>query len=391
MPSRAAVLLTPLESSHLKSLPFDKHIAPISPLFATHSGCPQITENKPALSPLLATHTDFAPVSPVFATHTKTTGVYINNSYSGTLHGYAHQKRHNDPKGFPFHGTMEGMAVRLIALDIDGTLLDSRWQLPEANRVAIAEAARRGIEVALVTGRRYDFAMPVARQIDSPLTMIVNNGALIRSKEGQTHLRHLLPRDISERVLQLTKPWRVGAAVVFDRPRENQVMLETLDPDDSLRYAYYSRNIEFIGLANPLETCLTEDPIQVMFSGNVAAMREAEVALREAAFAGEYGLAVTSYVSRDFAMIDVIHPECSKGSSLAEWAALRGVAREEVLAIGDNHNDLEMLEFAGIPVVMGNGVPELKTFGWHETATNDESGVAAAIEHFAFREAASCA
>jgi Cof subfamily protein (haloacid dehalogenase superfamily) len=283
------------------------------------------------------------------------------------------------------------MPVRLIALDIDGTLLDSRWQLPAANRAAIAEAGRRGIEVALVTGRRYEFAMPVARQIDSPLTMIVNNGALIRSKEGQTHLRHLLPRDISQRVLQLTKAWRDGAAVVFDRPRENQVMLETLDPDDSLRYAYYSRNMEFIGLANPLETCLTEDPIQVMFSGKVAAMREAEAALRGAAFAGEYGLAVTSYESKDFAMIDVIHPICSKGSSLAEWAALRGVAREEVMAIGDNHNDLEMLEFAGIPVVMGNSVPELKTFGWHETGTNDESGVAAAIEHFAFREAASCA
>src|ERR1700687_5610163 len=118
-------------------------------------------------------------------------------------------------------------------------------------------------------------------------------------------------------------------------------------------------------------------------------MREAEAALREAPFAEEYGLAVTSYESRDFAMIDVIHPECSKGSSLAEWAALRGVAREKVLAIGDNHNDLEMLEFAGIPVVMGNGVPELKAFGWHETATNDESGVAAAIAPFAFREAAS--
>src|SRR4029077_1103909 len=196
------------------------------------------------------------------------------------------------------------------------------------------EASRRGIEVALVTGRRYDFAMPVARKLDSPLTMIVNNGALIRSKEGRTHLRHLLPRSVSDRVLQLTKPWRDGAAVVFDRPRENQVMLEALDPDDSLRYAYYSRNKEFIGLANPLETCLTEDPIQVMFSGKVAAMREAEAALRGASYE-EYGLAVTSYESRDFAMIDVIRPECSKGSSLAEWAALRGVAREEVLAIGD--------------------------------------------------------
>jgi hydroxymethylpyrimidine pyrophosphatase-like HAD family hydrolase len=87
----------------------------------------------------------------------------------------------------------------------------------------------------------------------------------------------------------------------------------------------------------------------------------------------------------------VINPVCSKGASLAEWAALRGVAREEVLAIGDNRNDLEMLRFAGIPVVMGNGVAELKGFGWHETTSNDDGGVAAAIEHFALREAAPCA
>lgn len=283
------------------------------------------------------------------------------------------------------------MAIRLIALDIDGTLLDSRWQLSEANRAAIEKAARRGIEVALVTGRRYDFAMPVAQKLDSPLIMIVNNGALIRSKEGQTHLRHLLPRSTAEKVLHLTRPWREGAAVIFDRPRENQLMLETLDPDDSLRYAYYSRNKEFIGIAKPLESSLTEDPIQVMLSGNVDPMREAEAVLRGAAFAEEFALAVTCYDSKDFSMIDVINPVCSKGSSLKEWAALRGVAREEVMAIGDNHNDLEMLSFAGIPVVMGNGVPELKNFGWHETGTNDESGVAAAIEHFALREAAPCA
>lgn len=283
------------------------------------------------------------------------------------------------------------MPVRLIALDIDGTLLDSRWQISEANRAAIAEAARRGIEVALVTGRRYDFALPVAQKIDSPLTMIVNNGALIRSKEGRTHVRHLLPRAIARNVLQITQPWRDGAAVVFDRPSAEQVMIESFNPDDSLRSAYYSRNKEFIGLADPLESCLTEDPIQVMFSGNIAPLREAEAALRAAPIADKFALAVTVYAKKDFAMIDVINPSCSKGSSLAEWAALRGINREEVLAIGDNHNDLEMLTFAGIPVVMANCVAELKTFGWHETTSNDHDGVAAAIEHFALREPTPCA
>ena len=283
------------------------------------------------------------------------------------------------------------MPIRLIALDIDGTLLDSRWQVSEANRQAIAQAARRGIEVALVTGRRYDFAMPVARQLQAPLTMIVNNGALVRSNDGHTHLRHLLPRHVAKQVLPLTKPWREGTAVIFDRPLENQLMLERLDPDDSLRYAYYSRNKEFIGLSNPLESCLTEDPIQVMLSGKVASMRDAERALRAAPFAPECALAVTMYERRDFAMIDVLNPVCSKGASLAEWATLRGYAREEVMAIGDNHNDLEMLIFAGIPVVMGNSVRVLKTFGWHEMASNDENGVAHAIEQFALGEATPCA
>jgi Cof subfamily protein (haloacid dehalogenase superfamily) len=283
------------------------------------------------------------------------------------------------------------MGVRLIALDIDGTLLNSNWQLPEANRAAIAEAARRGIEVALVTGRRYDFAMPVAAKLDAPLTMIVNNGALIRSKSGETHLRHLLPKQTALRVLQATPAWREGAAVIFDRPLENQLMLESLDPDDSLRYAYYSRNRQFIGIAKPLESCLTEDPLQVMFSDGVEAMRDAEAVLREAEFADEYAIAVTSYENRDFGMIDIIPPNISKGTTLAEWAAIRGIAREEILAVGDNHNDLEMLAFAGIPVVMANGVPELKAYGWHETRSNDEGGVAAAIEQFALREAAECA
>jgi hypothetical protein len=283
------------------------------------------------------------------------------------------------------------MPVRLIALDIDGTLLDSRWQVSEANRVAIAEATRRGIEVALVTGRRYDFALPVAQKVQSPLTMIVNNGALIRSNDGHTHVRHLLPRSVAAEVLKITHPWREAAAVIFDRPSSEQVMIEKLNADDSLRAGYYSRNKEFIAFANPLETCLTEDPIQVMFSGTVAPVREIETVLRAAPFIKDFALAVTIYAKKDFAMIDVIHPACSKGSSLAEWAALRGIHREDVLAIGDNHNDLEMLNFAGIPVIMANSVDALKCFGWHETRSNDNDGVAAAIEHFALREAASCA
>ncbi len=283
------------------------------------------------------------------------------------------------------------MPVRLIALDIDGTLLDSRWKLPGANRAAIQEAARRGIEVALVTGRRYDFALPVAQDLGCPITMIVNNGGLIRSNDGQTRMKRLLSSDVARTVLELARPWRKGAAVIFDRPRENQLILERLDRDDSIRYAYYSRNLDFIGIVSPIKNCLSEPPLQVMFSGTMAEMDAVEQLLTDADLAAELKLASTKYASKDFAMIDVLPPGCTKGAALAEWAALRGLQREEILAVGDNHNDLEMLEFAGIPVVMQNSVPELKSYGWHETHSNDDSGVAAAIERFALSEAASCA
>lgn len=282
------------------------------------------------------------------------------------------------------------MEIRLIALDIDGTLLNSRWEVSPSNQAAIAEATRRGIEVALVTGRRYDFALFAVQQVVSPLTMIVNNGALIRTSDGKTHLRHLLAKETARRVLQATTEWRGAAGVVFDRPKANQVILEVIDWADPTRGGYYRRNREFLAEASPLESCLDEDPIEVMFTGEVEPMRQAEQTLRSVPFRGDFSLAVTVYEDRNFSMIDVIHPAVSKGAALAEWAGMRGVAREEILAIGDNHNDLEMLSFAGVPVVMGNSVPELKEQGWYVTRSNDEDGVAAAIERFALSKAAEC-
>src|SRR6202790_4176203 len=278
------------------------------------------------------------------------------------------------------------MAIKLIALDIDGTLLNSRWEVSAVNQAAIAAATRRGIEVALVTGRRYDFAMLVARQNGSPLTMIVNNGAMVKGADGKTHMRHLLARETAREVLQMTRQWRTGASVVFDREKTNQVMLEKIDFEDGIRGMYYRRNREFLGESLPLEDCLLEDPIQVMFSGEVAAMGEGEGVLRRGGWNGKFALAVTAYEDKDFCMIDVIHPKVTKGATLSEWAAVQGVAREEILAIGDNHNDLEMLSFAGTPVVMSNAVADLKRYGWHETQSNDEDGVAAAIERFALTE-----
>ncbi len=276
------------------------------------------------------------------------------------------------------------MPVRLIALDIDGTLLDERSHLLEINRDAVAEAASRGIEIALVTGRRYDFATPIARQFPCPLTMIVNNGALVKSSAGETHLVNLLDRGIAGRVLDAAAGFHDLASVCFNRPSKDQVIYERIDWRDPLRGAYFERNREYLAEMSPLQDCLTEDPIQVMFTGYANQVRGVESFLSELPFASEYSLAMTVYDHRDFGLVDVIRAGCSKGATLAEWVRRRGWSREDVMAIGDNLNDLEMLQFAGLPVVMGNSVPELKNLGWRETLSNDQGGVAAAIARYAY-------
>jgi Cof subfamily protein (haloacid dehalogenase superfamily) len=275
------------------------------------------------------------------------------------------------------------MPVRLIALDIDGTLLDGHSQLPEINRKAVTEASARGIEIALVTGRRYDFAMPIAKQFPCPITMIVNNGAMVKSSTGAKHRVRLLPREVAEAVLAAATDFRDMASVCFDRPRENQLFYERIEWDDPLRRGYFERNREYLAEMSPLADCLTEDPIQIMFTGPVARAREVEMFLTRLPIASAYSLAVSLYDTRDFGLVDVISPGCSKGSTLREWVCHRGWSRQDVMAIGDNLNDLEMLQYAGLPIVMGNSVPELKSLGWHETLTNDQGGVAAAIETYA--------
>jgi 5-amino-6-(5-phospho-D-ribitylamino)uracil phosphatase len=284
------------------------------------------------------------------------------------------------------------VAIKLIAMDLDGTLLNSQSQVPEENARAIAEAAALGIEIVIVTGRRYHSARLIVDALPCELHLIVNNGALIKSKEGETHQRSLLPAATALRVLEATPEFRSSASVVFDRPRENQVILETVDWDDPFRGGYFRRSREFIAQVSPLTDCLRgtngtppEDPIQVMFVGLCQAIRDARKKLQQLPFAGEYMLSFTEYLTRDISVLDVLRRGVSKGAALAEWARHRGIRREEVMAIGDNWNDRDMLEFAGLPVVMGNCVDVLKSHGWTVTLSNDENGLAEAIRRYALR------
>jgi Cof subfamily protein (haloacid dehalogenase superfamily) len=273
--------------------------------------------------------------------------------------------------------------IRLLAVDIDGTLLDGRGRLPDAHRDALLAASSRGIEVALVTGRAFHFAKPVADLLDMPLTLIVNNGAVVTRKTGETERRHVLARDAARRILAETAAYEDSVALVFDRTDDRQILFERMDWSHANRRGYYEKNKAFIARAAPLSDVLADDPIQVMFNGGVDAMRTLVATLRALPIATEYTVAVTEYEARDFSLVDVNSAGCSKGSTLAAWVATRGMNAAEVMAVGDNLNDVEMLDFAGTAVVMGNATDAIKGRGYHLTGSNDEGGLASAIERFA--------
>ena len=270
--------------------------------------------------------------------------------------------------------------IRLLAIDIDGTLLDSRGRLPAVHRDALIEASALGVEVALVTGRAFHFAAPVAELLPIPLTLIVNNGAVVKHTDGTTRLRHVLSRDAARRILDGTRHLEDSVAIVFDRLDDRQIVFERMDWSHPSRRGYYEKNKAFIAnTPAPLRDALTEDPIQVMFNGSVEPMRALVASLRAMPHADQFTVAITEYVPRDFSLVDVNGAGCSKGTTLARWAERQGIAAAEVMAVGDNLNDIEMLDFAGTAYVMGNATDAIKSRGYRPTGSNDQDGLATAI------------
>ncbi len=271
------------------------------------------------------------------------------------------------------------MPPRLIAIDIDGTLLDGRGQLPEVNRDAVHAALDAGVQVALATGRSFHHAQPIALALAPTVPLIVSNGALIKRADGETLLRRELDHTLARELIVRVRERRAGAALIFDRPDATQYIYEGIDWEHPNRRAYYERNKIFMTRHSPLEDALTENPIQLAFTGGIEEMRELADYLGDLTISARVTITLTEYVARDFTLLDIIAEGCSKGTSLAAWTDMLGLDADDVMAVGDNLNDREMLEYAGRPVVMGNAVPALKSFGWQQTGTHDQGGLADAI------------
>jgi hypothetical protein len=278
--------------------------------------------------------------------------------------------------------------VRMIVVDIDGTLLPSPGSaVSERTCRALRDAEAAGIEIVIATGRRQAYAMPLIDPVGlRPETVfITSNGAVTRTMAGQRMDRFLLPV-ATARALCPTLRLFGTTVFTFDHDGPGELVIESLDALQARVSLWVEANRPWIREVRPLERAFDngEAPVQGMVCGGVAEMRRAEASLAASDLAPSIEMHRTEYPARDLSILDILPPGCSKGTALRRLAEQRGLVREEIMAIGDNWNDLEMLEAAGRAIVVANGAPDLVELarhrGWQIAPPNDQDGVAQVVE-----------
>ncbi len=283
--------------------------------------------------------------------------------------------------------------IKLLALDIDGTTLNSRGEIPDANRAAIRAAEAKGVLVTIATGRRFRDAQPVGIDLGLNAPLITHNGALLKYADTEeTVACSLLSKSASIEIVSVGKDYG-GDALVSTDPHGHGTLLYDRVSDDNLPLKKYLRWSEGLhggeagrqGVAHvqKLEDILHEqDVVHISFSGSCAAM-SAMLSILARELGNTVTILPTIYPQLDFTLIDILPPDASKGHGVAKLAEINGLTPENVMAVGDNFNDLEMLEYAGTAVVMGNADQRLlERPKFYTTLSNDEGGVAFAIERF---------
>ena len=282
--------------------------------------------------------------------------------------------------------------IKLLALDLDGTLLNSRGKIPEKNIETIREAEKIGVLVTIATGRRFRDARPVGLELGLNAPIICHNGALIKYAESlETVAVSILPAETLHEILRVGGEFGADAMLSCDPHGKGVLFYDRISKENVPLQKYIAWSKTFHGdeaedsvhHVENLEDVLDDnETVHVSFSGTCAPMRDL-VEVLKIELAETATILPTIYPELDFTLIDILPSDASKGIGVEKLALINKLKSENVMVIGDNFNDCEMLEYAGTAVIMGNAQPELlENRKYHATLSNDESGVALAIEKF---------
>lgn len=262
------------------------------------------------------------------------------------------------------------MKVRIIALDVDGTLINDHHELTPRVRQAVRAAADSGAEIVLCTGRGSTSALPVLAELGLEGTMITHNGAsIVDSRTRNVIAETAIPLEPAQRYIHFARE----RGIHYDMNTAFELYVERLNEQTSEMYErMFARPI-----IRTESEGLPEGMVKISLFASKDVLDEAEAEW------SDWRHELQTVRSGDF-FIDVQHREASKGAALRQLAAMRGVPKEQVLAIGNYYNDLGMIAFAGLGVAMDNSPEEVKAVANEVTLSNNEDGVAYVLERHVF-------
>ncbi|MBI3965764.1 MAG: HAD family hydrolase [Chloroflexi bacterium] len=273
--------------------------------------------------------------------------------------------------------------TKLLVLDVDGTILDRESQLRPRVRAAIRDAVAAGHHVTLATGRRFRSASQLAAELELRLPLILSNGALIKDSATEeiiysNHLSVAAARTVATIMIDLgIQP------VVFENAAVGDSIVTGPAEYDSDEAARYLRNpTAIVRRVDHAELFDGRDPLRLAAFGGPPTIQRLEGALESVPDCRTVVNVTGTMVRVGGRLLEVLSPTCSKGEAMLHLAQRYNLGLADTIAIGDYYNDLEMLEVAGIGIVMANAPDDLKARVRHVTTSNEEDGVALAIERF---------
>lgn len=260
--------------------------------------------------------------------------------------------------------------MKAVALDLDGTLLNSKKEISEENKNILKKLSENGVEILIVTGRPYPITKKIAESLEIPLTVICYNGARVMNLKTD--------EIIFEKVLEEKQVLKI-----IEFCRKNKKDLNLFQNDvwyvedlESIGTKYYKKNSRLEPTLKSFDTFDSFKMIKSIIIDENNVLEEVEKELREI-----LGNSIYFTYSQD-KYLEILNKEVNKGLTLKNVLEEKGIEMSECIAFGDAHNDLEMLELAGVGVAMGNAHEILKSRVQHITDTNDNNGVGKFLKKF---------
>lgn len=269
-------------------------------------------------------------------------------------------------------GEVNGLSFKLLAMDLDDTLLNENFKISVENREAIQRAAKMGVLVTLATGRMFVSTVPFARELQIDLPLITYHGALIRTVGEETLYHQPVPLQLAKKITELSTDCGFHVNVYID---------DELYVAEENEYSGFYQRLSGVKVTavGDLSSFLQEPPTKLTIIDRKGRLKGFEDEILK-----YYGDELSITLSRPH-FLEITDRLSTKGQALKFLAGLHGIPREQVAAVGDSYNDMDMLVYAGIGVAVSNARQEVKDVADVITASNVENGVAQFIEKYLFK------